>query len=190
MFSALLRKLTRPFRPARLDIAWVTPDWAVGAAPAPGSLTALVREGISSVLDLRDEATPDVKAFASKGLRLLHLPVPDGYSPTMEEFAQGIEWVRGELAAERRVLICCQAGQGRSVTMACALLVALGYPLDRAFALVAKYRTVARPTEAQVVALKVFAKNRPFHRRRPVEYDPLLEDRASKDDNFFNIFKN
>ena len=144
----------------RLDVTWITPEWAVGVAP-PADLLPMVRQaGVNSVLDLRAEASPDPKAFVDHSLSFLHLPVRDGAAPTERQLAQGAAWVLSEIAAGRRVLICCRLGRGRSVTLACAVLLAMGYPLSQTLPMVAKRRVRAQPTTAQLAALQSFAADR------------------------------
>ena len=164
MLLAWARRLRLGLQRGRLDLTWITPDWAVGAAPPPGLLPAVVQAGISSLLDLRAEASPDPRACGCHGLRRLHLPVPDGQAPSQDQFAQGTAWVLSEVAAGRRVLIYCHAGSGRSVILACAVLLVMGYPLSQTLPLVARRRTVAQPTEAQVAALQRFATSRGHQR--------------------------
>jgi protein-tyrosine phosphatase len=160
MIFALLRRLWNR-RPRRaLDISWIAPDWAVGAAPSPTALAQLRASGITSVLDLRAEADVDASAFAAHSLHLRHIPVPDGQAPSQEQLAEATTWVLQEIAAGRRVLICCQAGSGRSVTVACALLMAMGYPLSQTLPLIFRRRPVANPTDPQIAALHAFAAGR------------------------------
>ena len=46
---------------------------------------------------------------------------------------EGTEWILGQMAAQRTVLVTCRAGQGRSVTMVLAALMRLGHTLDELF---------------------------------------------------------
>ncbi len=140
----------------KLDITWITPEWAVGAAPTPKQLGAYARAGITSILDVRAEAQLDPTAFTRHGFHLYHIPIRDRAAPTMVQFRQGTDWVLGEIAAGRRALICCHAGSGRSVTMSCALLSVMGYSPAETLAIVSKRRAAARPTEPQLLALRTF----------------------------------
>ncbi len=155
MLPPLLRWLFS--RKPGIDLSWITSEWAVGAAPSQRALDALAAEGITSVVDLRAEAPPDPEVFARAGLRLLHLPVADRSAPGPDQLTAGTTWVLDELAAGRKVFICCQAGSGRSVCLACAVLVAMGYTLGQALPLVTRSRPVALPTEEQVSALRAWA---------------------------------
>lgn len=86
-------------------------------------------------------------------MRLNHLSVEDGQAPTSAQLVEGTGWVLEEIAAGRRVLICCRAGSGRGVTLGCAVLLAVGYPVGRTLPLIARQRPVANPTDAQIAAL-------------------------------------
>ncbi len=120
----------------------------------------VVQAGIGSVLDLRAEVSPDPAAFARSSLRFLHLPVPDREAPTEGQLMEGTSWVLSEIAAGRRVLICCRLGRGRSVTLACAVLLTMGFPLSQTLPMVARHRQAAQPTQGQLAALQAFAAGR------------------------------
>lgn len=150
------------WRSPALDIVWLTPDLAVGAAPAAGRLHEVQRLGVTALVDLRtiderESAERWERAVQRCGLRVLHLPVIDRTAPTMEQLDAGSTWVEGELAGGGRVLVCCRAGVGRSITLATAILVRQGYRLHEAFRLVGTRRRVANPTDAQLAALEAFA---------------------------------
>lgn len=159
MLRGWLQRLRRSGSRPILDLTWITPDWAVGAAPSPRDLAHLRAAGVSSVLDLRAEAQLDPHLYTQHGLRLLHLPVPDGQAPSQQHLAEATAWVLREIASGHRVLICCRAGSGRSVTLACAVLLAMGYPLSRTMPLIAHHRPVANPTDVQIQALHTFAEH-------------------------------
>lgn len=149
-----------PFGPwqQRLDLSWITPDWAVGAAPPLPALYDTLREaGVTSIVDLRAEAALDPAVFERCSLQLFHLPVQEGQTFTYEQLLEGSSWVLSQIAAGQRVLICCQKGRGRSVTLACAVLLAMGYLLGQTLALVVARRRVANPSEGQLAALRGFA---------------------------------
>lgn len=169
MFARWLRRFHDARARSVVDISWITPDWAVGAAPATSALGQLRAAGVTSVLDLRAEACLPAKELAAHGLRLRHIPVIDGQAPTQEQLVEAATWVLQEVAAGQRVLICCHAGSGRSVTVACAVLLAMGYPLSRTLPLVSRHRTVANPTDTQILALRSFADHCKQRGARPGE---------------------
>jgi predicted protein tyrosine phosphatase len=158
----LIGRLRRALRPLAVDIAWVTPSLALGAAPACRRLRDLRRVGLTAILDLRTERERGIDPGWADAIRRHHLkvrtlPVPDRAAPSQVQLEEGCTWVLRELAVDGRVLICCWAGSGRSATLAMAILARLGYRLPDAFALVSGSRRVANPTEAQLAALRSFA---------------------------------
>lgn len=160
VIGAWLRRLLGGRKGAQFNFDWITPDWAVGAAPEATQLADLARTGLGSVLDLRREAQPNSAEFARHGLHLLHVPIADRSAPSQEQLLEATGWLLAEVAAGRRTLICCHAGAGRSVTVACAVLLQIGFPLSQTLPLIAKHRRAANPTEQQIAALCVFASRR------------------------------
>jgi hypothetical protein len=156
-----LAALLGRFRPPPLDIDWITPTLAVGAGPDPRRAKDLAREGVTAILDLREDCergADDAQiATADSPIRTLCVSIKDGTAPTQEQLTAGVEWVLAELGRDGKVLVCCRAGQQRSATMVTAVLVRLGYGVRQAFAQVSARRRVANPTSAQVQALRRFS---------------------------------
>jgi protein-tyrosine phosphatase len=156
-FAALLDR----FRPPPLDIAWITPDLAVGAGPDARRARDLQRAGVTAVLDLRedDERGPaDAQHDAAESpVRVHRISIKDGTAPTQAQLREGADWVLAELGRDGKVLVCCRAGAQRSATMVTAVLVRQGYGVRQAFSLVSAKRRVANPTSSQVQALRQFS---------------------------------
>lgn len=75
------------------------------------------------------------------GLKLLHLPIPDGsIPPDLAAFDRAIGQILAALAAGETVVVHCRGGLGRAGTITAASLIALGQPVDRAMALVRSVR--------------------------------------------------
>ena len=162
----LTRRLPRLRR--RLAIAWITPSLAQGPRFTSAQVGALVRSGVDSVLDVRKEARDDEELLARHGLRLCHVPMVDMAPPTQKQLTQAVEWVMGELGSDRKVYIHCRSGVGRSVCVACAVLVRMGYRLPQAYEAVRRRRPEAVVSERQVEALRHYAESvsRPLSTRR------------------------
>jgi protein-tyrosine phosphatase len=112
---------------------------------------------VTSVLDLRKEAKDDEDLLARRGIRLCHVPMADRAPPTQRQLKRAVEWVMGELAADGKVYIHCQSGVGRSVCVACAVLVRMGYGLPQAYEAVRRKRPEAVISGEQVEALRRYA---------------------------------
>lgn len=89
------------------------------------------------------------------------VPVPDLHAPPLDEAVELIGSLVGHLRAGRTVLAHCGAGIGRAGTVAAAVLVALGAPVDDAVATVAANRPLAGPEAgAQEALLRALATRR------------------------------
>ncbi len=138
----------------RPSLAWITPSLAQGPAPRRSQIAALASAGIDSVLDLRAEAAHDADLLARYRLRYRRVPMEDRAAPDSIALKEAVDWVMGELAADRRVLVHCQAGAGRSPFVVCAVLLRMGYDLQRAYDTVRRRRPEMTLTEDQVAALR------------------------------------
>lgn len=144
---------TRP--PA--DLVWFTPELAQSGRFASREARALARLDIGAVLDLRAEERHRLAPLGKAGLHYLHLPISDRRGPTEEELARAADWVLQELGDDRKVLVHCQPGLGRALTVVAAVLLRMGYPLSEAVALVGQHRPEAVLSEAQVAVLQRYA---------------------------------
>jgi protein-tyrosine phosphatase len=98
--------------------------------------------------------------LARHGLRFLHLPVDDYRAPSQEQLATAAEWTLAQFAEGRKVYLHCRSGIGRSPSIACAILVAIGYSLSDAYRAVRRVRPWATLSESQRAALEVFETSR------------------------------
>lgn len=154
---ALVRRLPRPGR--RPALVWITPSLAQGPRPTRAQVGGLADAGVNSVLDVREEARDDDDLLARHGLHFCHVPMTDRAPPTQDQLERAVEWVMGELADDRKVFIHCRSGVGRSVCVACAVLLRMGYSLPRAYEAVRRKRPEAVIFEKQVEALRLYAES-------------------------------
>jgi hypothetical protein len=103
LVKALAR--VRELRPQSLNLSWVTDSLAVGGAFRPRDVRRLRAQGVTAVLDLREEASDDPDLLARQGIAFLRLPTPDAYPPSQEDFERGVEWVLAQQAAGHRVFV-------------------------------------------------------------------------------------
>ena len=142
--------------PDKLNMSWITHQLAVGGRVRPEDIHALARTGITHVVDTRAEYHDDAQAMAREHIELLYLPTPDTYPLTVEQLRQGASWVQERIKQGGRVLIHCEHGVGRSVLLACAVLVYGGMKAQDALNLVQEKRWQASPNQRQVARLKEF----------------------------------
>ena len=155
------RRILSPFlgRQAPADLVWITTELAQSGRFASREAPVLARLSIGAVLDLRAEEQHHAPLLAKANLHYLHLPIPDRSAPTEEELTRAADWVLQELAADRKVLVHCRLGLGRSVTVVTAVLMRMGYPLAEAMALVRRRRPNAALSDSQLAALQRYAKS-------------------------------
>lgn len=115
----------------------------------------LVKLGVGSVLDLRGEKSDDAAALAARDLHGKRIAVEDYHAPTPEQLREAVAWMRGEIAAGRRVYVHCAAGIGRSATVVAAFLMEeYGWSRDRAWGYVESRRPIVKQTDEQRDALR------------------------------------
>ena len=132
-----------------LNLSWVTPLLAVGARFETDDIPELAALQIRAVVDLRIELCDDEALLRTHGVTFLRLPTQDQCAVSQPMLRDGVEFVNAALDRGERVLIHCEHGVGRSVTLALCVLVSRGMaPLD-ALELVKSKRWQASPSPAQ-----------------------------------------
>ncbi len=139
------------------DFTWVADDLAIGSRVMTDEWSMVSTAGIGAVVDCRAEARDPVDLLASLGLAFLHLPTRDCGDFSADQVATGVAWVEQRLAEGRRTLIHCQAGKGRSVLIAAAVLTRRGLTPDQALDLIRERRPIVTPTPGQIARLREFA---------------------------------
>ena len=155
-----LFKALRPGGQRLPDLSWITPWLCISGALKSRHYEELARLGIGSVVDLRCEGRDDEELLASHGIRFLHLPTRDRWAPTQAQLSQGTGWVLDQEAEGRNVLIHCKNGIGRSMVLACCVLMHRGFDLSGAMRLVKSRRWGAHVNRRHREALEQFSAGR------------------------------
>ena len=92
-------------------------------------------------------------SYASAGLNGLHQPIVDGRVPTHDELRRALDFVDGELAQGRDVLIHCVGGLGRAGTIAAAWLKRHGHGTAAA---IAQIRATRSPRAIETALQEAF----------------------------------
>ena len=142
--------------PDQFNMSWITDQLAVGGRIRPQDIPSLARIGVNSVVDTRSEYCDDARALGKEGIELLHLPAPDTRPRSIEQLLVVAKWVQERLEAGKHVVIHCEHGVGRSVLLACAVLVYGGMHAQAALNLVQLRRWQASPNHSQIVRLREF----------------------------------
>jgi len=82
--------------------------------------------GVDAILDVRSEYQDDADLIERAGMEYFHVGIDDRYAPTHEQLESILRFVEPLLTQNRKVLIHCQNGYGRSPLVAIAILVKHG----------------------------------------------------------------
>lgn len=135
---------------------WITPSILLGGQPARKVWAALIRRGITGVINLRQEY--DYQAEVG-GLALcyLYLPTVDNTAPSQEHIRMGVQLFEEELAKGGKVYVHCWEGLGRSPTLVAPYLVRTGLTPEEAWKVIRRVPPFIRPTQTQQERLVEFA---------------------------------
>src|SRR4051794_35579454 len=143
------------------NFSWVTPDLAVGGCLPEDAAVALAAEhGVGAVIDVRSEACDDVEQMTAAGVRFLHLPTDDQQAVSQAMLDRGVGFARDADRAERRLLIHCEHGVGRSATVALCVMVDRGFQPLEALARAKAARAHLSPSPAQYEAWAAWLRRR------------------------------
>ncbi len=158
-----------------LNFDWVEQRLAVGGRFPIEAVEHLVRrEGIQAIVDLRVEDCDDEATLRTHGLEFLHLPTEDCCPIAPAMIDDGVSWVRDRIDRERRVLIHCAHGVGRSALLALCTLVAGGVEPLEAMHRLKTARPVVSPAAEQLEAFRSWVRR--YRKRTSVRIEvPSLE---------------
>ncbi len=112
-----------------LYVRWVD-EWVAGfAKPWVEELPDLKEQhNIAAMVRLQESTTELTEAIAGMGFHDLYVPILDMTAPTIDLVDRILAYIRGHVAAGRKVGVSCMAGQGRTGTvLSCYLLSKGGY---------------------------------------------------------------
>ncbi len=142
-----------------INFSWITPNLAVGGRfPVEAAEHFATKLGVTHIVDVRVEDKDDEAVLKEHGITLLHLPTVDTRAISQDMLEDGVAWINQQLADGGRVYIHCAHGIGRSVLLACCVLVSMGYSAQDALRLVKQKRRQAAPNQEQLNALVEFAR--------------------------------
>jgi protein-tyrosine phosphatase len=96
-----------------------------------------------------------IEEWEKRGVEVLHSPIPDFTAPSLEQLLKILRWIEERVKEDKKVLIHCMGGLGRSGTIATAwLMYSQGLPLRRALMKVRSLRPGAVETWEQMEVLK------------------------------------
>jgi protein-tyrosine phosphatase len=142
-------------------------------AIGPDHLALMDRVDATTVVCLNemyelDDRYPDYTKWlrANIGTQAVHCPIPDMHAPAVDDLRRLVDDIYDRLAAGEVIIVHCAGGIGRSGTVAVAVLVRAGVPIDDALITVRSNRPMAGPeVGAQQDVLREFARQQQARRR-------------------------
>ncbi|HSR30184.1 MAG TPA: dual specificity protein phosphatase [Anaerolineae bacterium] len=127
-------------------ISQITDHLYIGSRRGAEKIEVVRQLDVRLIINMIGQRRP-ARGFASLPAEILWLrtfdfpllPIP------VEKLARGVEAALPVIQGGRGVLVYCEGGRHRSVAMASAILIGLGYSADEAMKLVCEGREVADP---------------------------------------------
>jgi len=137
------------------DISFLEENLGVGGAC---DIEGLVKSGIKSVLDLRDETEDNPSDIAKYKINYLQIKIPDRSIPTLSDAKNGVEWIRSNIEQNNKVFVHCNLGRGRGPLFAVLYLISQGKDKDEAIRYVKKIRSYSYFNKNQLNLINEFQK--------------------------------
>lgn len=140
------------------EITWITSHLAVGHAPMSFTDLDRIKEaGIDAIINLCGEYCDLHEIEKQSGFEVYYLPIPDECAPNLETMEQALSWLDEAIHLDKKILIHCRHGLGRSSTFASAYLLRQGFDL-KATEKKIKHSLATEPNYDQWQFLKKYSK--------------------------------
>ena len=113
----------------------ITNTLSVSSAFTKDELDYVHRLGFAAIVDVRSEDEDDAELIKHKGMAFLHVAVDDLGTPTDMQLQRVMDLVNPLLGLNKKVLVHCENGYGRSPLIAASILVKRGMGVQDALAL-------------------------------------------------------
>ncbi len=116
-----------------------------------------VSQGIKSIVTMTEEALPGRWVG---DLGYLHVPTPDLTAPDMDRIDHAVDYIAGQIAKNRPVMVHCAAGRGRAGTiLACYLVKYKKHSAAEAIQKIRKNRPGSIQSDVQEMAIGFYEKH-------------------------------
>ena len=137
---------------------WITSHLATGHAPMSyEDLDQIRSQGISAIINLCDEFCDLHEIEETSGFDVFYLPIVDECAPDKEAMEKGLDWLDEAIYLNKKVLVHCRMGHGRTGTFIAAYLLRRGFDFKGAQKTM-KGRNANPATYAQRRFLKQYGK--------------------------------
>ncbi|MDX9840990.1 MAG: dual specificity protein phosphatase family protein, partial [Desulfobulbus sp.] len=106
------------------QLHWITDHLATGHAPMSyDELDAIRAQGISAIVNLCGEFCDLHEIEDTSGFDVHYLPVVDEHAPDLEAMERALDWMDEAIYLDKKVLVHCRMGHGRTGTFIAAYLL-------------------------------------------------------------------
>ena len=107
---------------------WITDHLATGHAPMSyEELDSLREQGITAIVNLCGEFCDLHQIEESTGFEVYYLPVVDECAPDLAAMEKALDWLDEAIYLDKKVLVHCRLGHGRTGTFIAAYLLRRGF---------------------------------------------------------------
>ncbi len=115
------------------ELTWITKQLAAGYAPMSHEELDQIREqGINSIVNLCGEFSDLHELEEQAGFEVYYLGIPDETAPAMDKLEEALAWLDEAIYLNKKVLVHCRHGQGRTGTFLSAYFIRRGLGLKKA----------------------------------------------------------
>lgn len=115
------------------ELTWVTNQLAVGHAPMSyEELDSIKEKGIGAIVNLCAEFSDLHEIEEQAGFEVYYLPIHDECIPEMEDMEKALQWFDEAVYLNKKILVHCRHGIGRTGTFVSAYLLRRGLGLKLA----------------------------------------------------------
>jgi atypical dual specificity phosphatase len=139
-----------------VDAVEVIPGLRMGAAPTRRAARKLAHAGVTHAIDLRGQEDAAAVTIWPQDVFTHSYPLEEYKAPDIVELQQVSSDIASLIAQGEVVYVHCRAGIQRAPTVACAVLMQMGWSLADAYRVVRSCRAVTAMSEDQLGVLRQF----------------------------------